>query len=49
MLTFMMCEIEERDVDKLTTRIKSKLKLIQTFLIEIRRFKIMGIKTMGRS
>lgn len=37
MLAFLMCETEERDVDKLTSRIKSKPKLIQTFRTEMRR------------
>jgi len=32
-----MCETEERGVDKLTSRIKSKRKLIQPFLKEIGR------------
>lgn len=37
MLAFMMYETEERCVDKLTSRIKSKPELIQPFLVEIRR------------
>lgn len=37
MLAFMMCETKERGVDKLTFSIKSKPKLIQPFLMEIRR------------
>lgn len=37
MLAFMMCEPEETGLGKLISRIKSKPKLIQPFLMEIRR------------